>query len=72
MNPKEDPVAADPNTLYIDINIGEGRKARIIMTPSDDPAVLALQFAKTHNLDKATQKELEDQLHFQKASLIEQ
>jgi hypothetical protein len=39
------------------------------MTPSDNPAVLALQFAKTHNLDQATQMELEDQLQFQKATL---
>ena len=42
------------------------------MTPSDNPAVLALQFAKTHNLDQATQKELEDQLQYQKATLHRQ
>ena len=36
------------------------------MTSSDNPAQLALNFAKVHNLDLPTQKELEAQLHLQK------
>jgi hypothetical protein len=50
------PATSDPNTLYIDVNIGSGRKARIVMMPSDDPAVLAKNFAQVHNLDKVTQQ----------------
>jgi hypothetical protein len=30
------------------------------MTPNDDPAVLARNFAKTHKLPKDLEKELED------------
>ena len=74
MKPKEEnksPVPQhDPNTLYIDVNIGEGRKARIVMTSSDNPAQLALNFAKVHNLDLSTQNELEAQLHLQKLTMF--
>lgn len=48
--PKDDP----SNTLYIDINIGDGKKERIVVSHHDDPASVALKFAQTHNLDSGS------------------
>ena len=36
------------DTMYIDINIGEGRSTRTVVKKSDDPAALALNFAQSH------------------------
>ncbi len=44
------PELSKENFFYVDINIGEGRSARIEVREHDDPRVIAADFARLHGM----------------------
>jgi hypothetical protein len=61
------PQLPDLNMVYLDINIGEGRKARITLHRGQNVMELASNFAQMHSLDPDMQLKLQESLAHQAA-----
>jgi len=48
--------------LYIDIDIGDGKKERISVFQGNEPKLLAQEFCKKHKFDKKTEIVLQNQI----------
>lgn len=56
--------------VYVDVNVGNGRKGRIALHEDDDPKALANNFCKTFGLGTDTKNTLEDMLKQQLLSAL--
>ena len=48
--------------LFVDVNLGEGKMARIVLYDGDTPEDVANEFAKEHDLDSTMKRKLTDLL----------
>ena len=48
--------------LFVDVNLGEGKMARIVLYDGDTPEEVANDFAKEHELDNTMKRKLTDLL----------